>query len=216
MRYVIKIVSLALIPIIVCSLSGCSSNEVKEVTDLIDSIGEVSILSKDSIDDATNAYNSLSPKDKKKVKNIDTLYAAQKDFEKFVPEYIFDRIALYGRCEDPESLGLKEFVNEYFDQLTEYQIEVIACAIGKTKIEDLAIEIVKESMKNPDSFELIEFNLEDIIKGTDDNTYCALLNISFRGTNSFGGVVPDNWSGAIYFVVDFDNCTISYSKSISY
>ena len=215
MKYINKVLSVLLIFVFVCSLSGCANKEVKHVIELIDSIGEVTVTSKLPIDEATDAYNSLSQKDKKKVKNIDTLYAAQEEFEKVVPEYISDRIILFRQCKDPELFGIKEFVDEYYDRLSKEQIEIIGCAIGKAKIEELAIEVVKASMKNPNSFELIEFNLDDVIKGSED-TYYALLDVSFRGTNSFGGVVPDNWSGAIHFEIDFDTCTISYLKSISY
>lgn len=215
MLYIRKICSIILIVILVCSLTGCSNENVKKVEGLIESIGEVTVTSKLPIDEATDAYNSLSPKDKKKVKNIDVLYKAQEEFEKFVPEYISDRVILFRQCKDPEFFGIQEFVDEYYDQLSEEQIEIIGCAIGKAKIEELAIKVVKDSMKNPNSFELIECNLEDVIKGSED-TYYALLDISFRGTNSFGGIVPDKWSGAIHFEVDFDDCTISYIKSIAY
>ncbi len=215
MKYISKALSILLIVVLVCSLSGCANKEVKHVIELIDSIGEVTVTSKLPIDEATKAYNSLSPKDKNKVKNIDVLYKAQEEFEKFVPEYISDQVTLFRQCKNPEFFGIKEFVDEYYDKLTVEQIETIGCAIGKAKIEELAIEVVKDSMKNPNSFELIEFNLDDVIKGSED-TYYALLEVSFRGTNSFGGIVPDNWSGAIHFKVDFDDCTISYIKSISY
>lgn len=215
MKYISKALSILLMVVLVCSLSGCANKEVKHVTELIASIGEVTVTSKLPIDEATDAYNALSPKDKKKVKNIEVLYAAQEEFERFVPEYISDRVTLFKQCKDPEFFGIKDFVDEYYDQLSEDQIEIIGCAIGKAKIEEVAIEVVKDSMKNPSSFELIELNLDDVIKGSED-TYYALLDISFRGTNSFGGIVPDNWSGAIHFEVNFDDCSITYIKSISY
>ncbi len=212
MKKVLKILSLILSLVMIISFSGCASSEAKNVMSLIDNIGEISVDSKTKIDIALEAYNALNEKDKKDVKNIDDLYEAQEAFEQYIPEYISSKVSDYRFSNSINYDELKQFVLDYYDYLDDDQIEIIGCAIGKCKLKDLVISKVKESMKNPNSFELVDFDPGYIMRGS-DGTYSTLVNIKFRGTNSFGGVVSDSMSGTIDFNVNFDDCTISYVKS---
>lgn len=212
MKKVKKTLLLIFSLIMIISLSGCVSTEAKNVISLIDDIGEISVDSKTKIDIALEAYNELNEKDKKDVKNIDDLYAAQKAFEQFIPEYISSKVSDYSFSNSINYDELKQFVLDYYDYLDDDQVEIIGCAIGKCKIKDLVISKVKEGMKNPSSFELVNFDPGYIMKGS-DGTFSTLVKITFRGTNSFGGVVSDSMSGIIDFNVNFNDCTISYVKS---
>ncbi len=212
MKKVVKTLSLFLSLVMVISFSGCASLDAKNVISLIDDIGEVSIESKAKIDIASEAYNALNEKDKKDVKNINNLYSAQKAFEQYIPEYISKKVSDYRFSNSINYDELKQFVLDYYDYLDDDQVEIIGCAIGKCKLKDLVISKVKESMKNPNSFELVSFDPGYIMKGS-DGTFSTLVKITFRGTNSFGGVVSDSMSGTIDFNVNFNDCTISYVRS---
>lgn len=208
-----SIIGLVVVLLILALLfTGCTSAEAQNVVDMIDGIGEVSVDSKQSIDEALEAYNSLDDKDKKSVKNIDVLYAAQESFEEFIPEYISETVSDYRFSDNINYEELKSFVSEYYDYFDEEQKEIIGCSIGKCKIQELAVSVVKEAMKNPASFELVSFDPGYIFK-SDDDIYSSLIEITYRGTNSFGGIVPDTISGTIDFRVDFDTCTIEYDSS---
>ena len=50
--------------------------------------------------------------------------------------------------------------------------------------ENVAVEYVKSSMKNPDSFELVKKS----VKSVDDG---SIVYITYRGTNSFNAVVTE-------------------------
>ena len=212
MKNAVKTVCAILCALFVITLCGCVSEEAKDVIGLIDDIGEVGADSRGKIDAASEAYEALDEKDKKAVTNIDELYAAQKAFEEFIPEYVADKVSDYRFSDRISYDELKEFVADYRDYLDDEQTEIIGCAIGKCEIEELVIAKVKESMKNPSSFELVSFDPGYIFKSSDGN-YSTLVKITFRGTNSFGGVVPETMSGTIDFSVDFDSCTISYVNS---
>ena len=155
------------------SLCGCSSTEAKNVIALIDNIGEVNEDSKTQIDEALEAYNDLDEKDKKAVSNIDKLYSAQKKFEIYIPEYISQKVSDYRFSNTINYDELKQFVSEYYDYLDDDQVEIIGCAIGKCNIENLVISKVKETMKNPSSFELVSFDPGYILRHSDDtlNSY---------------------------------------------
>ena len=199
--------------IMAISFSACKSKEAKNVIDLINNIGEVNIDSKADIDLALEEYEKLSEEDKKSIKNIDTLYSAQKSFEKYVPEYIENQIHHF-RFDDFYSIDeLKSFVNDYYDRLDEEQIEIVGSAIGKVQLEDMVVSLVKSNMKNPSSFELVDFD-PGYVCCRDDGIYFSFIKMTYRGTNSFGGVVPESLSGSIDFTVNFDNCTITYKDSL--
>lgn len=212
MKKLIKVLSLIFLLVMIILFSGCTSSEAKNVTSLIDDIGEISVNSKTKIDTALDAYNALDANDKNDVKNIDDLYAAQKEFEQYIPEYISLKIKDYRFSDSIYYNELKQFVSDYYNYLDDDQIEIVGCAIGKCKLEDLVISKVKEGMKNPSSFELVSFDPGYIMRSS-DGTYSTLIKITFRGTNSFGGVVSDSMSGTIDFNVNFNDCTISYVRS---
>lgn len=188
-------------------LYGCTSEEAKHVSSLIDNIGEVTIDSKSDIDEALKAYNMLNDNDKKDVKNIDDLYAAQKEFEQYIPEYIDNTIEDYEYSDSINYEELVSFVNEFYDELDEEQIEVVGCAIGKCQIEDLAVSEIKDKMANPSSFELVDFDTI-YIHANDSDDYTAYVKITYRGSNAFGGIVGDISSGMVDFSVDFNTCSI--------
>ena len=98
---------------------------------------------------------------------------------------------------------------EYHDKLNKKQVKIIGCAIGKCKLEELVIPLVKNKMKDPNSFELVSFDPGYVTPSTDGN-YCSSIELTYRGTNSFGGVVTETERGLIKFRVNFESCTISY------
>lgn len=213
----ILISTLAVISIMF-SFTGCVNSDVKNVMTLIDNIGEVSVDSKNAIDIAQNEYNKLSEEDKQSVKNIDELENAQRDFEKLLPEYIESfcekyKKASYEKVNFNED-EVKQFVADYYDNLTDEQIEIIGCAIVRAKAEEYVVEKVKESMKNPSSFELVSFDLGYIMKNDTKGTYGSTVKMTYRGTNSFGGVVPDSINGMVDFNVDIKTCAISLESSL--
>lgn len=209
-----KIIAIASVLVLVFSLVACgdtaySNPAVDEVVDLIESIGEVTVDSKDDIDKAFEAYNLLG-EEKELVENIEKLYEAQKAFKKLEPEYIEKTVSDYQfQSADFDYDKLKKFVSEYYNQLNDEQIKIIGCAIGKCKLEELVVPLVKNKMKNPNSFELVSFDPGYVTKSADGN-YSSLMEITYRGTNSFGGIVSETESGLIKFSVDFNTCTISY------
>lgn len=212
MKNTIKLLCVIFSLLTIISFCGCVSTEAKNVISLIENLGEINIDSKAEIDAAIEAYNSLDEKDKKDVNNIEDLYSAQKEFEQCIPEYVASKVDDYSFSKSIKYDELKQFVSDYYDYLNDEQIEIVGCAIGKCKLKDLVVSKVKEGMKNPSSFELVDFDPGYIMKSS-DGTYSTLIKIKFRGTNSFGGVVPNSMSGTIYFDVNFDDCTISYVNS---
>lgn len=220
MKKTLKAITSLLLSLLMFSLIACSNSdrsnsdrsnsEVKNVVTLIDNIGEVTVDSKDDIDNAFEAYNSLEEQDKKSVQNIEKLHKAKKAFEKLEPEYIEKVVADYKyQSADFDYNKLKKFVSEYYDKLNEEQIKIIGCAIGKCKLEELVVPLIQNKMKNPSSFELVSFDPGFVTEST-DGCYSSLIKITYRGTNSFGGIVTETESGLIKFNVNFESCTISY------
>ncbi len=181
----------------------------KNVMILINRIGEVTIDSKPDIDAAMDAYNLLDENSRNEVENIEILYAAQEAFEKILPEYIQAKVQEYTANDNIDFDELKNFVSEYFSYLDDEQRDDIGCVIGQCKILDLVVQEVKKGMKNPNSFELADFD-PGYVLGYGDGTYSSLIKITYRGTNSFGGVVPDTKSGLIRFRVNFNDCSLEF------
>lgn len=196
-------------------LSGCTNSEVRNTVNLIDSIGEVSYHSKSTIDEAQKAYDSLAPKYKEKVKNIDVLIEAQEAYEPYMEEYIFNTINLYRNSGIKNLWEFDNFVEQNYSRFSEVNIESLCSCLIEYKLEELAIPIVKENMKNPASFELISFNIDEIIKSTeDDSYYFAFITVEYRGTNSFGGIVPDTFEGALKLEVDLNYLSVDHIDTI--
>ena len=77
-----KIISLLLVVVMCLSLVACGkSEEVTNVESLISAIGSVSENSENAIVAAENAYNALTPDDKNKVSNYNTLLDARKTYD---------------------------------------------------------------------------------------------------------------------------------------
>ena len=86
-----RVLQITIVALMILSLMGCESKEVKNTSDLIKSIGEVSLDSGELIIKAEQAYDALSDEDKGKVKNYDVLVEARKQFD-----YIYLRHSIVG------------------------------------------------------------------------------------------------------------------------
>ena len=69
-------------------------------------------------------------------------------------------------------------------------------------------------MLNPDSFQLISFDPGYVAYNSKNKTYFTLIDVSYRGTNAYGGVVPGHISGTVDFTVNWPSCTLSYKSSL--
>lgn len=227
----VKRFALTILTLVVCTLlvlfSGCIKIDIKDdvsskenvkskvqiVISEIDDLGKININSKDKINKIMKEYNSLNAKEKKEVKNIDKLFSAKEKYKQCIPKYVKSKVDEYEFNEYINYDELNEFVSTYYKYFTKEQKEIIGCAIGKCNIKDLVISKIQDSMKNPSSFELVSFDPGYISKQS-NGTYSTYVKVEYRGTNSFGAIVPDTLSGTIDFDVDFKTCTISYVSSL--
>lgn len=172
-----------------------SESRVAEVDAMIAQLGEESVLSEildygQLVTDAVDAYNELTEEEKGRVGGLGVLEVAQ------VFYFVADG-------NQGTALGI-------IQQSTAMSDEQVMRCLRKyaiyTSIDDVLSEL-KGMMKNPAAFEWESWTAPLGVHrspqdGATENDYSITFNVTYSGTNSFGGRLQDTSMAIVYCTID--------------
>lgn len=184
---------------------------VIQVQNSIDSIKELSWNSKDIIDEIKNEYNSLTEEEKNKVKNYAQLESLEAAYEEYMMSTVEDAVddLDYYSYNQHNSKAAK--FNAYYDYMTDEQKKECLALYMFYEIAPGRVESkIKNSLKNPSSYTLYKMNVDSVITyDEDEDVFTGWIEITYGGTNSFGGMVKESSTAWVEFSVNIENKLIS-------
>lgn len=208
-----KAISLLLAFVMCLTLCACGkSKSVKNVENLIDAIGEITAESGDAITVAESAYNDLTDDEKSKVENYTQLETYKVEYEEYMKSAVEDVVDDLDYYSYNQRNSKGALLNAYYDYMTDEQKkECLALYLFYMEAPDYVEKTIKNSLKNPSSYTLYDMEVESVITYDDEeDTFTGWIDITYGGTNSFGGMVKESADVWVDFTVNIKTKSISF------
>ena len=184
----------------------------KIVEDMIDAIGEITVESCDAIAAAESAYNALTDNEKSRVDNYAQLETYKVEYEEYMTSSVADAVDDLDYYSYNQRYIKGALLDAYFDYMTDEQKkECLALYLFYVEAPDYVEETIKNSLKNPSSYTLYDMEVESVITYNEEkDTFTGWIDITYGGTNSFGGMVKESADVWVEFSVNIETKSISF------
>ena len=187
-------------------------NELK-YADLDSRIGEacqnVSSDTLSNLEDLHAEYEELTEEGKAAISNYTSLLDAISESKALWAKEVTSEIL---SCANGSLSTAKSMLNEYYEIMSESQIEKCLIEIGRWDAVSEAEDYLKDYLKNPRSY--VRYSGKC---GTpelqSDGTYKTYVYLDYGAENSFGASVRDEVEMYVYFKINIDSLIVRFSKT---
>lgn len=161
------------------------------------------------LEDLLSEYEELSEEGKGHISNYPSLIDAIASSQLLLAEEVTNEVISYA---NGSMSTAKSLLNDHYEIMTNTQIEKCLIEIGRWGTVGKAEDHLKEYLKNPRSY--VRYSGKC---GTpelqSDGTYKTYIYLDYGADNSFGASIRDEVEIYVYFKVNVDSLSVSFTKA---
>lgn len=188
--------------------------EIENIKNKIDSIKDISLDTNAVISEIEISYEKLNEEEKKKVDNYEKLKNIKSELAQYIKSTVEDVVRDLRMYNYNERGIKKDKLFAYYDYMSDMQKkECLALYLFYQEAPDAVESKIKSSLKNPSSYTLYNMDISSVlVYNQESDDFTGFIDITYGGTNSFGGMVKETDELWVDFSVDIKTQKIYIDK----